>query len=707
MGHQPPAVIPDQLLGRQPARALHIGALDLADIQRRVQAGPGIVQDIGAQDAVFARQPVDHHLGDRGAIGEVEERPPLTAQPVPGKLGCRVKPRRRKRNPRHIGRRDDLGKAPALARCPHLPGVEDYLGRGAARARGDEVGQPAAQGLAGVLHRHAVHVCPRRGRRGRGIGHFRSIGRGDPHLRRVDPQNCRRDLHHLRMQPLTHLGAAVVERDRAIGIDLHQRARLIEMGQREGNPELHRRKRNPTRQGSICAIPIGNFGLPRGKIRRFLQACDQLGQHAVFHLLAIMRRLVFLGPNTLGGGRGGRGPPRLRRIIEIQRPQLGRIPAHDPRQMLDRAFHPQQPLRAAETAKGGVRLRIRAQPMALDAQRGDEIAAIGMQHGAVTDRQAQIRRPAATRQMHEIGADKFARSIGADPVADAEIMPLAGDHHVVVAVVAHLAGPPGRQRRHGAGNRQMIALTFLAAKAPAHPPHLDPDIVKGQPQSMGDLVLDLRRMLAGTVDDHTALGGQRQCRLSLKVEMLLPADLERAFGQMRRPGQGGFDIAPRPDHRPALEPAVRRKRLIERQNRRARCIGDARLARRDPCRAMAGGGDQKDRLADAMHLARGQNRLGVRRGRGVVVVRQVRRGENGHHPGAAPHRVQIQRGDLGRSFARQAEGQMQRVRGAGQVIKIARLSGHMRARRVMRQRLANAHGITSSTETGRPESSRT
>jgi hypothetical protein len=44
MGRQPALAVPDQFLGGQPARALHIGALDLADVQRRVQAGPGVMQ---------------------------------------------------------------------------------------------------------------------------------------------------------------------------------------------------------------------------------------------------------------------------------------------------------------------------------------------------------------------------------------------------------------------------------------------------------------------------------------------------------------------------------------------------------------------------------------------------------------------------------------------------------------------------------------
>ena len=54
MGAQGATLVPDQFLGREPARALHVAALDLADVERGVQRGPGVMQDIGAQDAVFA-----------------------------------------------------------------------------------------------------------------------------------------------------------------------------------------------------------------------------------------------------------------------------------------------------------------------------------------------------------------------------------------------------------------------------------------------------------------------------------------------------------------------------------------------------------------------------------------------------------------------------------------------------------------------------
>ncbi len=48
MGAQAALVIPDQLLGGQPSGTLHIGPLDLTNIQRRVQGCSDIVQNIGA-----------------------------------------------------------------------------------------------------------------------------------------------------------------------------------------------------------------------------------------------------------------------------------------------------------------------------------------------------------------------------------------------------------------------------------------------------------------------------------------------------------------------------------------------------------------------------------------------------------------------------------------------------------------------------------
>jgi len=46
-------------------------------------------------------------------------------------------------------------------------------------------------------------------------------------------------------QALAHFGAAVVEMNRAVLIDMNQGAGLIERRKREGNAEFYRRQRDP------------------------------------------------------------------------------------------------------------------------------------------------------------------------------------------------------------------------------------------------------------------------------------------------------------------------------------------------------------------------------------------------------------------------------------------------------------------------------
>ena len=177
-----PCLVPDQLLHGQPARALHVAALDLAEVDRRVQAGADVVQDVGAQDPVLAGQRVDRHLGHRRAIGEIEERPAPPRPPVPLDLGRRVEARRRELHPRLIGRRHQRRgtrrAAPPIATSPSTNRTSLGLGL---PALGRERPQPPGQRVAGGLHRHAVQVAARARRRRRGVGHLAGVGRGDPH----------------------------------------------------------------------------------------------------------------------------------------------------------------------------------------------------------------------------------------------------------------------------------------------------------------------------------------------------------------------------------------------------------------------------------------------------------------------------------------------------------------------------------------------
>ena len=55
---------------------------------------------------------------------------------------------------------------------------------------------------------------------------------------------------------------------------MHQRAGLIEMGQREGDAEFHRRQRDALFQDRIGGVPVGIGRAAVAVIGRF----DQLGQ---------------------------------------------------------------------------------------------------------------------------------------------------------------------------------------------------------------------------------------------------------------------------------------------------------------------------------------------------------------------------------------------------------------------------------------------
>ena len=79
MGEQAAAVVEHQLLGGQPAHALDEAALDLAEVDRRIERAADVVEDIDRDHAMLAGERVDHDLAQRRAISEIEEGPAAMA----------------------------------------------------------------------------------------------------------------------------------------------------------------------------------------------------------------------------------------------------------------------------------------------------------------------------------------------------------------------------------------------------------------------------------------------------------------------------------------------------------------------------------------------------------------------------------------------------------------------------------------------------
>src|SRR3546814_3908957 len=91
-------------LGGEPAQALHEAALDLAEVERRVQRVAAVVQNVDALDPVFAGEGVDDDLRGSGAVGIVVERPALAGLAVPMDLRRLVKAGGGQGDARHVGR---------------------------------------------------------------------------------------------------------------------------------------------------------------------------------------------------------------------------------------------------------------------------------------------------------------------------------------------------------------------------------------------------------------------------------------------------------------------------------------------------------------------------------------------------------------------------------------------------------------------------
>ena len=105
----------------------------------------------------------------------------------------------------------------------------------------------------------AVQVGPGGRGRGRGVGDLAGGGRGDPDLVRVDLQLLGDDLLDLDHQPLAHLGAAVIELHRGRRYRrAAERACLVQMGDREGDAELHRRQGEALLEDAILGIEVRN-----------------------------------------------------------------------------------------------------------------------------------------------------------------------------------------------------------------------------------------------------------------------------------------------------------------------------------------------------------------------------------------------------------------------------------------------------------------
>ena len=626
---------------------------------------------------MLAGQRVHDHLGHRRAVGEVEEGMPAHRGAVPMDVGRLVEAGGRKAHTLQEAELRELAEIePAIGTGAFRPGFvvgEDHRVRRDAEALRRDLRHPAADRHRRIVRRPAIEVRARGGRRRRGVRHFCGRGRGDRDTVEIDAEDLRHDLGDLHEKPLPHLRAAMVQADGAVGIDMHQRAGLVQVLDAEGDAEgQHHRTEAPPQRGVGCVEgrDLRAASIPIGIGTRFSPAARY---QVALHALAI---------------------GQLIRIAvaaeEIARAHVLWRQAAFGGDAVDHILHQQRALRAAKTAEGGVGDGVGLHRLRRQRQRRHVAAIHGMGDGAEHHAARHVEAPAPIGGQQRLQPRDAAGGVEAGGPAIEEGMALAGRDHVRAPRQAQLHGPARRARGQRGGRGDPARVALLAAEAATHAAAGDGDRVVGAAQHAGDDMLPLRRVLGrGHHGDVPGLAGRRQRHLAFQVEMLLPAGAEFSREAARRGGDGGGGIAT-PDHLRRDDILAEFQRALDAQHGLER--RDLRLHRR--CRAQRlvarGGDDEGQRHAGEFHQRIGKQRLTLRGRRDVVLARDVARAEDRDDARHGTRGLGVQRRQPPMWDGGEHQRRMQRAGDIGDVVGVARLAGRVLQRAVMAQRGAGA-----------------
>ena len=346
----------------------------------------------------------------------------------------------------------------------------------------------------------------------------------------------------------------------------------------------------------------------------------------------------------------------------------------------------------AKAAKGGVGYGVGLQAAGQDRNVREPVAIAGVKHRAVTDAGRKVRgTTAACVECHLVTCDHTPVVISHSPIG-AEIVTLAGQGEIVVAIETDLAWLSGPSRGKRGDRRPGAGLAFLAAEAAAHAARLNGNQGVRYSKDAGDDVLRLGRILRRSMYGHLVrFAGKGEGRLPFKIEVLLAADREFAIQPAPSPLNRGLRVAAA-ERIVVLNSRAADKRIRDRDRRRFGLDVDLREPR-CPARLVARARDDcEQRLPVEHHVLFDEEGLIGEDRRNVVLAGNIRRGQDSDDTGGATDRLQAQALQFATGFVRHADRDMQRARGLADVIDVSRRALDMQARGIVRQRLMNDCG---------------
>ena len=173
---------------------------------------------------------------------------------IPGDARRGVVAGRRQGHPFVPGELREAGEGEALIAGIDTSVAEfDCLDRGTKRPCG-HVRHAVPDGCGGIEGRHAVEIRSRRGRGGYRVGDLVGACGRYLDIPESDAEDRGDHLGNLDEKTLSHLGAAMVEVDTSVRIDMDESTGLVEARHVEGDAELGRHHRDALLQRPVCGI---------------------------------------------------------------------------------------------------------------------------------------------------------------------------------------------------------------------------------------------------------------------------------------------------------------------------------------------------------------------------------------------------------------------------------------------------------------------
>ena len=376
------------------------------------------------------------------------------------------------------------------------------------------------------MHCPTIEIGTARGGGCRRIGDFIGASVHDADAVWRDAKIVGGDGDHLRMKPLPHFGAAVVDSDRSVGIDEDECASLVEHRIGEGDAEFDGHEADTAFDEAMRCIEGIDLGFSFVIARRFEDRIGHARDAEIGEFGAILHDIA----------------RRIAVVIEFA--DFDGFHAKVTRRAIEDGFDDDEALRAAKSAICRVRRHVCTHHVTIEFEIWNEIATVEVEEATIEDADRQIVCPTAVGIRIDVERQDVTVVAECGFILRVEGVSLARIHHILIAIEPDADGAAGDVCADSGQACVLGALSFFAAESATHSRHDDDDATFGVMEHFGDFSLAFARILARCIDENVVVFIDfRLCDLRFEVPVFLPRRFDFAFEDEIGLFIGGFKIA--------------------------------------------------------------------------------------------------------------------------------------------------------------------